>query len=692
VVSALLALAGLGLVARLVQVQLVDHDRLARLADRHQFRREQLQPERGRIYDRNHVLLGYSVESPSIYAVRDKIEDRAEALGALAELGISRSHAASRLTGKKGFVWIDRGLHREARTRELLGAVAGLHYRLEPKRVYPRGAIARTIIGRHSDDPDLLSGMEGRYNDILLGECGWQTVIMDALGGRYATAERRPARPGQNLVLTLDSRVQEIAELVLDEGIERWQAIGGVVLVLEPRSGDVLAMASRRRTDSGLTASSSAITDPFEMGSCAKLFVASAALEDGICDTTTAFYCGVMPGEEDPPVVHDDHGDEEWLSFQMVIAESRNVGTARIARLVGEERLYKFLTRYGFGRRSGIELTGESAGLLRKVDAWSGRSLETLAIGYEFSATALQLGMAYSAIANGGLLLSPRVVSAVEDPVTGESNRRKREVVRRVIDDDTARTLRAILHRGTQVGGTGVKADVRWTDVAGKTGTARKFDHELGRYTPARHVASFAGFVPWKEPQFVCVVMIDEPKGAYYASEVAAPIFSEMVDKIAAVYPTGLRRDVREIECELPRSIRFAERTETLERGVPDLRGLATLAARRRAAEAGYRTEVLGTGERVLFQSPPPGSPDCPVVMLSTAGEVPEQITIPGVEGLGLREAMARLGALGLYVTPVGRGTVVRQVPGAGAVVPSGSDVELVLSDRKRSWGTWERS
>ncbi len=698
-VTATLALGAVILILRLAQIQLLEHPRFSELAQRYHFRRETLPAERGRIFDRNGVLVAYSVENPSIYAVREEIVDLARAIDALHAVGVPREWAAERLKGERGFVWISHDLREEAQLKAAFENVPGLYYRMCPKRVYPWGGTAREIIGRDSEDPALRSGLEDHYDDLLCGESGWQSIIVDAVGGRYATADGRPPQPGRNLFLTLDIHIQEIAELALDAGIEKWGARGGVVLVLDPQSGEIIAMASRKRDAKGLNGCISAITDPFEVGSCAKVVVAASALEEAVCDTAKRFYCGIFPDEEKPPPVRDDHGKPEWLSFQMVIAESRNIGTARIARLVGPGRLYQYLTAFGFGKKTSIELPGESGGLLRRVAQWSGRSLETLAIGHEFSATSLQLAMAYAAVANGGLLLRPRLVRDVDD---GGADGRAApptscpEVIRRVVGEETARTLRAILHRATRSGGTGVRADVGWADVAGKTGTARKYVPEIGAYARDRHVASFVGFVPWDAPRYVCVVMIDEPEKGCYGAEVAAPVFCEVIEKVAAVHPEGLRRDVREIDCDPPLvaalSVDGLEAPAADGRRVPDLRGMATNAARKQAALRGFETEVLGTGERVLHQSPRPGSRATGMIVLRTAGEAPTHVAVPNVEGLSLRSAMAALAAVGLKPAAVGKGWVVRQRPPPGEAFPTGGAVEIVLVDRQRDWGVRERS
>jgi cell division protein FtsI (penicillin-binding protein 3) len=449
-------------------------------------------------------------------------------------------------------------------------------------------------------------------------------------------------------------------------------------------------MASHGSPEEGPGARNRAVLDAIEVGSCAKTFVVAAALEEAGCETTTPFYCGIKPGEEDPPVVRDDHGKPGWYSLMMVIAESRNTGTARIARVVGEERLYRFLSRFGFGRPTGIDLPSESSGVLRPVDQWSGRSLETVAIGYEFSATPLQLAMAYAAVANGGRLMRPRLVRAFVDAETGRSRDVKPEVVRRVVSVETSEELREVLRRVAMPGGTGTSANVVGTTIAGKTGTARKFDRERGTYSYERHTSSFIGFAPHDAPRYVVAVIIDEPRGAYYGSDVAAPVFRRVMEKVVALDPEGGRTDVRSLSVSLsddasevrPGDVHAAPATgSALE--CPDLRGLTTLEARRLAARRGYRLEVLGGGERVLFQEP---VREGRLIVVETDDEVPRNLVVPDVRGLGLRDAITRLGGLGLDIERVGTGRVVRQTPEAGTEVSRGATIELELEDADRAW------
>jgi len=692
ILAVVFAIAGLALLARLVEVQLIDHGRYTSRAKRMQIKRVQLCADRGRVLDRNGNLLAFSTDNPSIYVDRARVQDPATAARALAELGLPVARTLERLRGT-GHVLLTRELLPEPRVHEIVAADSGLYVQRESKRVYPRGFLARQVVGRWSDEGRLVSGVEARLDDVLTGEWGWETVVRDARGGQYATPSRSDPRPGADVVLTLDRSIQEIAESALARAIEQHDAEGGAVVVLDPSTGEVLAMASHGSRSEGPGPTNRVVTHPIEIGSCAKLVVAAAALEKGVCDTSTTFYCGTVPGETHPPTVRDDHGAPGLLSFQKILVESRNTGTARIARHVGPEALYTMLRRFGFGVPTGIEQPGESGGFVRPPERWTATSLEAMAIGYEYLATPLQWAVAYASVANGGKLLRPRLVREVRDPISGTRRVTETEVVRRVMREETAEKLRAVFHRVTLKGGTGTAAALPWANVAGKTGTARKVDRESGTYGDRAHMASFVGFVPAEAPELLCLVTVDGPKGRHYGGDVAAPVFREVIERTAALYPGWLRRDQRTLVAvrnpmnAAPGEALAAPLRHTA-RELPDFRGLATLSARRLAVRRGYQPEVLGTGDRVLYQEPIAGTRGTQAVVLYTESEAPAEATVPDVLGCSYRQAVARLGALGLGTSREGLGRVIGQTPKPGDRVPSNTVVRLRLDDLSRDWGT----
>lgn len=684
-------LAGGALVFRLAEIQVVDHEEMVEIASDAHYEREVLRADRGRILDREGNLLAFSTENPSIHARRDEVLDPDAVAEALEEFGLSRRFVRRQLQGAAGFTWLSRDILPDERVQEVVRGLPGVYAPREWKRVHPHGSVARPLLGRWSDDPGVPhSGLESRFGDVLEGEAGWRTMIKDAVGQKYETAQTEP-RPGSDLVLTLDVRIQEIAETALLECVDRHDAKGGSVVVVDPWTGDILAMASLGGED-GRTFTTAAITNPVEVGSCAKLVAAAAALQEGIADTTRRFFCGVREGEVDPPRVTDDHGEPMHLSMQMVIAESRNIGTARLARAVGSELLHDYLEKFGFGERTGVELPGESSGRIAPVAAWSGRSLDSIAIGYEFLATPLQWAMAYAAVANGGMLLRPRLVAEVHDPVHGTVEAREPEVVRRVLDERTAATLRSVFARVVRHGGTGVNAALPWVAVAGKTGTARKFDHDLGRYSARRHLASFVGFAPAADPRLVVAVTIDEPgSNGYYGGDVAAPVFREVVSRVAAVRPDLLREDLRDLQVSLPPA-RHAPRGEALaaprgagSTGLPDFRGMARTPAIELARRHGLELDLRGAGARVFAQTPGPGTRGVGTVVLDTE-VLGADVSVPDLRGLGYREAARRLGVLGLHPRRQGVGRVSGQRPAPGTAVAPGDLVTLVLEDGPRAW------
>ncbi len=692
IVGALFILALGALVARLMAVQVVDHDRLAGMAAKSQYRRIHLEPPRGRVVDRHGTLLAFSTDNISLSARRERVADPDAVADSLATLGVSRRGTLQKLEPDSGYVWLTRTLLPEGRARSLAASLEGVQAERERKRITPQGPLAREIVGRWSEDPDLLCGIERRFDERLRGESGWEWTVLDAVGNRYVTTTRCDPVAGWDVVLTLDARIQEIAELALADAVAEHGARGGVIVVVDPHDGDILAMASLGRAGER-SFSNRAVTEPIEIGSCAKVVTAVAALEYGVADTSRAFYCGILPDEENPPTVEDDHGEAEYLSFRRIIVESRNIGTARIARLLGAERLHAMLDVYGFGSRTGIELPGESAGLVRRVEDWSGVSVDAVSIGYEFSATPLQWSMAYAAVANGGRLLRPRIVRELVAPDGSRRTESGPEVVREVMSEETARTLRHVFRDVTKAGGTGRSADVPWLDVAGKTGTARKWDAEAGTYSHRRHIASFVGFAPWDEPRYVCAVVIDEPAGAhYYGGDVSAPVFRRVIEQIAAVYPETLRGDAEHLRVRVVPDEPAIGSNDALAapghasepHGVPDLRGMAVAPAERLARRRGYEVEREGAGDRVLDQRPLPGEDPAASILLVT-DTLAESVRVPDLTGLSFRRALATLSAVGLSATRQGVGTVRAQRPPAGTDTARGAVVALTLDPE--NWG-----
>jgi cell division protein FtsI (penicillin-binding protein 3) len=406
-------------------------------------------------------------------------------------------------------------------------------------RLYPHGQLAAQVIGTTSADGRGLEGVELACDRLLHGRPGSRVVGADARGHRYSIpgGHTRPPEDGAAVVLTIDPTAQSVLERELEQCVEKNGAIAATGILMDPRNGDILAMCSFPSYDPQDPAESPAkyrrnrsITDIVEPGSTFKVVTAAACLEDELVDLDTRVESGEtleLAGGE----LLRTREDRGPVTLEEMLVLSVNTATARLARLVGNERFYEYARAFGFGCITGIDLPGEVSGILRRPVHWSGRSLETLSIGQEVAVTPLQLVNAYAAIANDGVLLKPRIVREIRGPGGRTRSRIPVRTVRRIVSPATARTLTDMLTEVVE-SGTGRTARVAGVPIAGKTGTAQRIDPETGRYDPRRHVASFVGFFPANRPRVVGVIVVDRPSGMGWGSQVAAPCFRRVVEGV----------------------------------------------------------------------------------------------------------------------------------------------------------------
>ncbi len=533
--------------AQFIRVQLVEHPRWAEAAERIQTRELVQAHPRGRIYDRNGILLAFDVQAVSV-ALDNLNMTKPELLeGLLVEhLGLSPEEARRRVYRPKYFTWLARKVDPSVaeRLREAAEAldVRGLLFLPEWKRVYPQGSLASNVIGFAGLDNRGLEGLELAFDEALRGKEERREVVRGADGTVLELRVLEEGRPGADLHLSLDARIQLVAERVIQKGVERYRAKGGFAVVLDPKTGEILALAQDKRYDLNAFVRSTpeerknvAVVQPFEPGSTFKPFAMLAALE----------YGAIAPGERvngDSPVViagHPFHNAERrdygLVTPAEVIQKSINTGMIRIAQRLGEERLYAFLRRLRVGEETGVDLPGEVPGSLRPVERWSALEIGAIPIGQGVSVTGVQLAAQYAAIANGGRLPVPYVVRAVEVP-GGELRPRTPEVRGEVAAPARIRQLVEMLRRVVQEeGGTGVYANVKGFDVAGKSGTGQKALPGRG-YVPGKYTSLFAGFFPASDPRYVILVVLDEVgTRAYYGGLTAAPLFREIAEGIIAV-------------------------------------------------------------------------------------------------------------------------------------------------------------
>ena len=532
--AACLACAFLGLVARLGYLQVWKHEEYSRLAENQHAKTVPLRPKRGPILDRTGQPLAVSSRADTLYVAPGKVADAGRLAARLAPiLGEPARDIARRLTVSKKFAPVRRRL-----TPDMARAVRALD---EPAlalvddslRLYPNRELAAQMIGFEGAEGRGLAGVEQVWDAHLAGVEGRAVVERDALGREVTGAPLvlKPSVAGQGIMLTIDATIQYLAEKEVDAAWRRTRAKAAMAVAMDPRTGEILAMAIRPTYNPNAFTTATdddrrvrAVTDPFEPGSTFKVIMAASALEEGVVRPTDRVF-----GENGAITVANatihDWKKYGWLTFAEVLQNSSNVGSIKVGLQLGKERYYRYMTGFGFGAPTNLGLPGESRGQLRPPGQWSGLSLATLSIGQEVSVTAVQMVAAFSAVANGGRLMQPQLVRAVLDAEGREVRSFEPRTVRQVISPDTARTLTEMMVN-VVANGTGRRAAIPGYDVAGKTGTAQKLDPATKRYSRAPGVLSFAGFVPADDPRLAMIVLLDEPKNEKWGSEAAAPIFA----------------------------------------------------------------------------------------------------------------------------------------------------------------------
>jgi cell division protein FtsI (penicillin-binding protein 3) len=620
ILTAILAVAFTGVTCRLAWLMIVKHGDLAQMAERQYSRTVVLQATRGPIVDRHGAALATSTPGESLFVQPRLLGDPVRAAARLAPvIDVSERELHAAFTSSRPFVWVKRKMPptEAARVRQL--GEPGLGFLDEPLRLYPNRELAAQVLGFEGMEGGL-EGVERAWNATLAGTPGKAIVGRDALGREVVTQHvLAPSAPGRGVMLTIDKTIQYLAEREIDAAYRRTSAKAAMAVVMDPRTGDILALAIRPtfNPNAFLDASKEvwrnrAVTDPFEPGSTFKVILAAAALEEGVVRPDDAIYAENGQLTIAKTVIRD-WKKFGWLTFSEVLQNSSNVGSMKVGLALGGDRYYKYMTAFGFGIPTGVGLAGESRGLLRDPQRWSLLSLPTMSIGQEVSVTALQMVAAFGAVANGGTLMQPRLVKAEFDTSGLETRRFEPKAVRQVISPETARTLGRMLTRVVDEG-TGHLAAVPGYEVGGKTGTAQKLDPHTRRYSRAPGVLSFAGFVPVDDPRLVMLVMLDEPKNEKWGSEAAAPIFSAIAAPVLRYLEVAPSDDMP-IQIVTGTSgpasgggrVRMASMaTEAAAGLMPDLHGTALRQALAVLTPRGVRVEIEGRG-RVVHQTPAAG-------------------------------------------------------------------------------------
>jgi cell division protein FtsI/penicillin-binding protein 2 len=494
-----------------------------------------LEPKRGAIFDREMRVLAVNLNVESVYANPREVASAPAAARSLASiLDLDEEVLLERLQRDKGFVWIKRKVAQAEADAVRRAKMKGVELIKESKRFYPNGSLACHVVGTAGIDNNGLEGLELLYDRYLRGSPGWSISSQDGKRRklRLYKHEYMPPKDGFNLILTIDEVIQNIAERALEEAYEKYDAKGASIIVMDPSNGDVLAMASLpsydlnkigNRTPESLR--NRAICDFFEPGSIFKVVTASAALEEKAVDLEDRFFCENGEYRVGRRILHD-HRPHGVLTFREIVEKSSNIGVVKVAARFGASKMYEYLCRFGFRVPTGIDLPGEVVGMNRDISKWSKVSMFAIPMGQEVTATSIQLVRAISVIANGGLLVQPRMLKEIIDS-SGETIKSfAGPVPKRVLSSATAAQMRGVL-TGVIENGTGKKAKVNGYSSSGKTGTAQKVESE-GVYSHNKFIASFIGFAPSENPRLAIVVCVDEPHPVYYGGDVAAPVFGKV--------------------------------------------------------------------------------------------------------------------------------------------------------------------
>ena len=655
-----------GVLGRLGYLQLVRYgDYLAR-AQRQQQRLVEVSPRRGILYDRNLRELAMSVSVESAFAVPSEISDPPMVARLLSRvLETEPEEIETRLKSSRSFVWIARKLPAEKveRIREL--NLRGVYFQNENQRFYPKRELAAHVLGYVDIDERGLGGIEYALDEKIRGRPGRLLILADARRRWYDRSEEAPD-PGASVVLTLDEKIQYIAERELERAIRETRSTSGVVAVQDPNSGELLALASWPRFNPNATRESRAesrmnraVAALYEPGSIFKIVTIAAAIEENLTRPHEIIDCQmgaiVISGHR-----IRDHKPFDLLSVTQVMAKSSDVGTIKLGLRLGAPKFYDYIRAFGFGRSTGIELPGESRGLLRGVDRWTPGSVGSISMGQEVGVTAAQMVSAMSAIANGGLLYPPRVVREIrnaEQPIE-----QPQRTPQRILSPTTAATLRLMLE-SVVLEGTGTLARLDGYTSGGKTGTAQKIDPATGRYSHTDFIASYVGFAPLNNPAVTVLVTLDSPVGLHDGGQVAAPVFKRIAEQVLSYL--DVPHDVR-VTPAIQRAMRQA--TEP-----GDVSDFTPAPPRIEAASLGSTLPVFSAEPAAAATPAPPDGDAAPTMALDES----EGVAVPELDGKSVRDVTQACMRLGLSPVLIGTGVAVEQNPEAGTRVRRGTRITV---------------
>ena len=669
----ILLLFGVRLAWAFVDIQVVSHAAYLEDAQRQQKKRIEIPPSRGTIEDRNGVPLAVNREQYAIYIVPRHIVDVDRFVERFTEIvPFDEGALRERIAEGGWYLRLVKGVSRETVKRLEEADIDGVGIEPYQVRHYPYGDLADDLLGRVDVDNVGIEGIELFYDEALRGKPGFTVHQRDALGKEYPNFTYPIEAPvdGRTVQLTIDLGLQEIVEDALDAAMERTRARKGSVVVIDPRTGELLAIANRSPEEEVGGPRNYAVVDQFEPGSTFKVVTVAGLYEEGSTAPTDSLFCENGTWSWNGRTLRDVH-PYGYLTVEQVIEESSNICAAKLAERLGGLDLYEFARRFGFGLPSGLDFPGEPRGLLKRPDEWGSMTIASVAMGYEVMVTSIQMAMAYAAIANGGELLRPYLVRKIVGPdgtadFVGEPQR-----VRQVVRSETAAMITQALVRVVEVG-TARSAQLGMLSVAGKTGTALKtgeHGYESGRYT-----SSFVGFFPAVEPRYVVFVRIDEPQGAFYGGAVAAPVFREAMEGTVL---TATMSAVPSLMERVRSPDRVVWKVSDGFRALPDSGRSAGWSEEPPDSTTPRWTPVIEPPRELSDWNLRPAVIDVAEGRTPAAWDPRTQVKVPDFVSLSLREAIQRASRLGIALSFSGVGRIVSQDPEPGEIVARGAIVRV---------------
>lgn len=696
------------IVGRLIWLQVVRHDHYMARAAQNQMMQAETLAMRGSILDRNGKELATSVIFDSIFADQRLFKDDADRQKAATLLApllqINEAELVRKLTGDSGFVWLARRLDPE-KSQGIKEVVAknklnGIAFKREPQRFYPNDSLAAPIIGYLGENKNQANGqvsgqagLEKSQNKHLEGKPGEIEWDRDGKNQPYARRET-PAVAGAQVMTTIDSALQHKVEVLAEDALEMSKAKGVYAIVLDPATGEILALVNapsfnpneRPKGGDEEIRHNRAISWPYEPGSVFKIVTYSAAFEEKKADPDTKVNCGNGEMTIGKRVIHDTHS-YGVLPATDAFAKSSNICAIKLAMSVGKERFFDYITAFGVGRKTGIELPAESRGILTPVDKWKGDSIASVAIGQEVSVTMLQAAAVVGTIANKGTWIQPHIIKQVSS-VDGKVLYEAKPDTRKVVSEETAQRMAGLMEAVVTRGTARHAIHINGYTAAGKTGTPQKVDPVTKKYSQSKFMPSFAGFVPATNPRFVIVVMLDEPQGAHQGGSVAAPVFN-LVAQVAlgdfvvppdekgfreALVALSNKYESKAAEEDAPDADLIARsQPEAPPVATPEVNSQATPSASNNPRPNVNVSSNLAPSELAARRSPPKPSPTpTPAPKLTGPTSV-----MPDVRGRGVRAVVQACTQLNLNVKLIGSGVAVRQTPAAGARVRAGDDCKV---------------